>query len=207
MRRNFRRRRPRKRFLWSGIQATGDISGGVAYTVVQILGPSQVSTVADMLVERVVFDLQLRYNTDQAVVAEDIGAYVTVCPTGTDEVPTGLWQPRDTDIDATQKRPMWWRRFLIPPRGGISSSSSNYFESGMGTGSPAYTGFPGDAGTGVDHRAVGGFLNGGQPFDINVKRKLAGDQALVLVLQGTSAASPLPYFNVLARALVSVGRK
>jgi len=200
MARRFRGRRQRTRWLWSGISTSGSVALEPAVSIVQILSPSQVATVADMRVERVIIDLNLQSTVGAAPPL--VGAYLTVVPTDVDEVPAAdaLWSPLDSDIDATQKRPMWWRLFNMPNFDTDSGISASW----MGTGCPAF--YQNGSGEEITQAGLGGFMNAGQPFDIGVRRKLCGDQALVLVLQHFASSGGVN-FNILARALVAVGKK
>jgi len=200
MARRFRRgsRRGRTRWLWSGINAAGAVALYPAKTIVQILSPAQVATVSDMTVTRVVFDLH--FQCPETGFSE-VGAYLTTVPTDVTETPSSdaLWPPLSTDIDASQKRPMWARKFVLP---GIPYAG-DVAAAWCGTMGPAF--FEPAVGEEGPLVSLGGCINNGQPFDITVKRKLGGDQALVLVLQTFDNQSA--NFFCFARALVSVGRK
>lgn len=203
-----RRRRARKRYLWTGIQASDLIFDEVSLTVFELIGPFSVDTLSDMLVERVVFDLTLTRGVDfyQPI---SVGCYLTVVPTdlggATTEDP--LWHPLSGDIDAMQKRPMWYRRFELPmaPAPTGEEDPLNGF-SQISTGGPAWSVW-GQTNSGPPLVTVGGCLNGGLPFDVNVKRKLGGDNALVLVFGHNCTTGNEVSATVMARALVSVGRK
>jgi len=206
-----RRRRARKRYLWSGIKASETIPDAATALVFEIVGPSTVSTVADMLLERVVFDLSFTRGGDDTNPIF-IGAYLMVVPTDIDEVPTtDLVYPLSSDIDALEKRPMWWRMFrMMPPPIASGEEDPEVAFGGMGTGEPAwYQWLQTNQGTAQPgfNVSLGGCLNGGQPFDINVKRKLGGDQSLVLVVGNSANENNEVAVDVLARALISVGRK
>lgn len=181
-RRSSRRgRRAKRRWLWTGIQFSGsfNVPDFPQRTIVQLLAPSQVATIADLLVVRVVLDFWIHWDNEAAPPDPFVGWYITVLPTDVDEVPVGAaaWDPLSTDIDATQKRPMHWRRQIVPEAG---------FLNGTGTMWGAYT------------------LS--TPVDITVRRKLAGDEALCLVVQQGNDPSFMN-LSVLARVLCSVGRK
>jgi len=164
------RRRAKKRYLWTGIQVRGaTVADSGSKTIVELVTPAQVSTVADLLVERVVIDWKLV----STIAGRNWAFYIDTVQTDVAEVPVSaaLWDPLSTDIDAVQKRPMHWRA------GQLSNG------------------------------AVVGTANGvmlTDPLDINVKRKLAGDNALVFVVSATGTGVALDLF---ARVLLSVGRK
>jgi len=178
-----RRRRARKRFVWVGnalpsdsdfdIATAGDVPGNDDFTIVGLVVPNldgNLDTASDVLLERGILDFMV-YNDNEDFA--QLNMYITTVPSGIELVGTGgLWPPlmSDIDADAFNKRPLWYRSFLLDPA----------------------TTF----GTGKQIPLV----------DINVKRKLGGDMALVWCLNVDNNAD-VDVLSFQARVLCSVGRK
>jgi len=174
-----RRRKPKKRYVWTGLQVvtpqllplfpgtlTLSLIGGSG-------GGADIQRASDMLIERVVFDFNFVMTGESGT--NIFGAYLTTSWVDlASQTPQALWQPLTTDPDGFEKRPMWWRQFILDP--GAQGS---------------------------------GYLVGGHTahFDINVKRKIVSDEALCFVLQNSNAVAQDVSISVLARVLVSLGRK
>jgi len=204
----FRRRRPRIRWAWSGFSNSFLVST-TGKTVVQIVTPASFPTVADVTVERTLIDINFVYTNEEEstpVVHPPvlIAAVLTVVPTDADEdaVPEAVPDPQDGDLDTTQKRVMWTKWFGLPALAdqlsaaaqiGTFSSWSHALSSASGANNPV---------------SLNGFFNGGAPFDIGVRRKLGGDQALVLSLSASTIETDTQVqCDLYARALLRVGRK
>jgi len=177
-RRSFRRK-PKKRYAWTGIQLVTPQALPLFPGTLQLSliggagGNADLFRSSNLLVERVVFDINFIMSGESG--ATPVGCYLTTSPVElTAQIPTTLWQPLTTDPDGFEKRPMWWRQFLLDP-------------GAQGTG---YT-----------------VAGGTAPFDVNVKRKLVADEALMLMFQGANALVQDVSVTVLARVLVSMGRR
>lgn len=171
-----RRRRPKKRYAWTGLQTLDTILPvGPAQLILSPVGGFAGGDAAhgvDLLVERVIFDFNWNNTTANN---EFMAAYLAVFPSdlaGT--VPVGMWAALTTDPDAFEKRVMWYRQFYLDPG-------------------------PGGTGQSISTPAGG-------PFDINVKRKLRGDDILCLCIQQGNAIAQPVRVSVLMRCLVSMGR-
>lgn len=204
----FRRRRPRIRWAWTGISATAmvDHTGLTAFSIVE---PVTFSTVADVTIERVLIDFSITYaNVEESTpVAGDaiLGSMVlATVPTGSDEVPitSGLPRPLSGDIDDTQKRPMWTKWFYFPP---LPATLQSIHCIGTMT---AWSQQESLSQSNIT-RNLEGVFNNNAPIDIGVRRKLGGDQALVLAFDVSTydSANHAVDVNLYARALLRIGRK
>jgi len=205
----FRRRmRPKVRWAWTGFSGSFLLSV-TGKTVVQIVSPTSFSTVADVVVERTLLDFNLVYTNEEEstpVVHPPVlvACVLTVVPTDADEdaVTEAVPDPQDGDIDTTQKRVMWTKWVGLPALAdqlsaaacvGTFSSWSHALSSASGANNPV---------------SLNGFFNGGAPFDIGVRRKLGGDQALVLSMSAaTIETDTAVQCDLYARALLRIGRK
>jgi len=176
MRKRGFRRKPKKRYTWTGLQVLGQALPVSPGTLILSLvggagGGADIFRGSDLLVERTIFDINWD-NTDEGQVL--LGAYLATFPVEiAAQVPQGTWSPLTTDPDAFEKRVMWYRQFFLDP---------------------------GEGGTGQSIALR-------DPFDIPVKRKLRGDEALVLVLEQSNTVIAPVNVTVLARVLLSLGRR
>jgi len=203
----FRRRRPRIRWAWTGFSGSFLVST-TGKTVVQVVDPTTFSTVADVTVERTLIDINFTYTNEEEstpVVHPPvlIAMVLTVVPTDSDEnaVEEAVPDPLSGDIDDTQKRVMWTKWFNLAPLG----NALNAVSAGGTMGSYAYqeslvaNSMP---------RNYDGMFNMGNPFDIGVRRKLGGDEALVLSMSAsTIEVDTAVQCDLYARALLRLGRK
>jgi len=177
--RRFGGRRPRKRYLWTGLSATGiPVATGGSLTVFDIVIPSDISTIADITVEKSFIEFVL-INSDES--QRYFALYMSTVETGLDEAPVGaaLWDPLAEDIDYLQKRTILWQR------------------------GPMYVGAGDVLGTAVAVSGAQTLLP--TPIEVNVKRRLKGENALVLVASGSAGGSLSMSLQV--RTLLSVGRR
>lgn len=201
MTKRFRRRK--KRFIWTGVQTGSTDSQTVDLDIpdvtqstpqgndvpwmagpglalaVEIVGPSALSLATDLLLHRVLFGFTVSNPSEFNGVL--LQMQLEVVQSTNDEWPI-ITPPDFDDLDAWQKRlPMWNGAWYIGPGASI----------GMGS--------------------VGGIcsLNNGNPYDIGVKRKMRGDEQLVMKFGMRSTVGELLASGVLnhfwARALVSGG--
>lgn len=202
--RMMRRRRPRRRFVWTGFQFGDSPSGtnGIVipdgenaptnHIVIVIAGPptagligEPLNTQGDLLVHRVLFSFTID-NTNIAVDAI-LNMSLEVVPTDLAEVPF-TFKPDFSDPDALHKRgPMWTGAWYVPVESSVGMS------------------------VGVTTVGTQLILNEALPFDVNVKRKLRGDEALVMKLTSLSTVGETPSsLNIRhwwCRALISAGRR
>jgi len=179
MKRRSFRRRPKKRYVWTGLQlVTPQLLPLYPGTLtLSLIGGSGANAdlfrASNLLVERVVFDINILMTGESGT--NILGCYLATSPTEVNAMaPVAAPQPLSTDVDALEKRPMWWRQFILDP---------------------------GAQGT--------GYLVGGNsaPFDVNVKRRLVSDEALFLLFQNSNAVAQDVSVSVLARVLLSMGRR
>lgn len=190
------RRRAKKRFIWTGFQY-GDNSapiGGIPdvaedplthFTFV-IAGPAStqtpLTTATDLIVQRVLLAFAVSNDT---LVDSLLNMSIEVAHTDLDEIPMTT-PPNWSDWDALQKRePMWMGSWFVPAGSAV--------------------------GTGPGANAEAFAINNGLPIEIKSKRRLTGDDSLVLKVSGLSAVgevtSALFMKHLWCRALISGGRR
>lgn len=205
----FRRRsKPKIRWAWTGFSGSFLLST-TGKTVVNIVAPATFSTVADIVVERTLLDFNFVYTNEEEstpVVHPPvlIAGVLTVVPTDADEDPVteAVPDPQDGDVDTTQKRVMWTKWWSLPALTDQLSAATS-----MGTMSS--WSFAVSSATGANQlSSFNGLMNGGNPYDIGVRRKLGGDEALVLSLSAaTIEVDTAVQCDLYARALLRIGRK
>jgi len=204
----FRRRtRPKIRWAWTGFSGSFLVST-TGKTVVNIVAPTIFSTVADVTVERTLLDINFVYSNEEEstpVVHPPllIALVLTVVPTDSDEndVTEAVPDPQSGDVDDTQKRVMWTKWITMAPLG----NALNAVVCGGTMGSYAYQE---SLAANSMPRNYDGMFNSGNPFDIGVRRKLGGDQALVLSMTAsTIEVDTALQCDLYARALLRLGRK
>lgn len=208
-RRGFRRgRRARPRWLWTGIQTQWlTIPQPPGRLIVELASPSLNQDMdSEVTLERVVFELNLMCLEPPGVPVSSphrFGVYISPVVTDLAEIPVpqALWDPISTDLDAMNKRPIWWRLFNLPPAQDMSEGG--LVIPFLGTSSGA-TNSVGEPGAYITH--WGAAVNAGQPYDLRTRRRLKGDEALCMVIMhdGTSIEHRAQVF---ARCLLRVGRR
>lgn len=116
-------RKSKKRYLWTGFNANLSApSVSPSFTTIELLAPGQVSTIADVLVERVVGSV----GVDNSAVGTRgaIGLYIMTFSTDLAEllVSAQAWDPLSTDVDAMQKRVLYYRALQLSTASGALSA-------------------------------------------------------------------------------------
>lgn len=203
MRTRFRsrtRRRAKRRYIWTGLQfgSSSTISGvpipdayadtGPQYVALIIAGPqgeTPLTTATDLLVQRVLMGFVVNNNS---LLDSIVNCSVEVAHTNLDEDPLTT-PPNFDDGDALQKRePMWMGAWFVPAGSTIGTA---FGPQGL--------------------QGNGALVNNGLPLEIKSKRKLTGDDSLIVKWTGQSTVGEVESELVLSwlwtRALISGGRR
>lgn len=194
------RRRPKRRFIWIGglvgdafnstnemlIPDLNSAPPNPTWTSIILLNNAELSTATDLLLHRVLFGFTVHNTTILPVLLE---MQLEVVQTELDGLTPMATAPDLSDPDAQNKRlPMWSAAWAVGDDGIVGMSQGH-----------------GDA--------VHTTLNDGNPYDIRVKRKINGDEALHLKFGSASMTNETGSDNSLAidycwwRCLVSGGRR
>lgn len=197
-RRSPMRRRRRRRYIWLGAQfhvpvlAIPSVAAGEGgdHLTIPLVDNTDLGLGVDLLLHRVLFGFSIVSTSSllDCIIQMQLGVVQT------DNSLSPVTQPPDyDDVDVWVKRiPMWTGSFFLRRSAGIGNCGGS------------------SAGT---TNATNGLLNNGNPYDIRVKRKINGDQNLVMTFAQVDALAhddivpPSSIDLFWFRALVSGGPK